>query len=127
MPVNYDELAEEYSRYREPDARIASAIWAHLEGAELVLNVGAGMGSYEPDNCGVLAVEPSEQMITLRPTSKSKIVRGSAESLPFDSGVFDASMAIDHPSLVRYPPGIERNASGDQRKGRLVHLDRIWG
>ena len=94
MTVNYDELAEQYSRYRKPDARIASAIWTHLEGAELVVNVGAGLGSYEPENCEVLAVEPSEQMITLRQTSTSKVVRGSAESLPFDDGVFDASMAL---------------------------------
>ena len=94
MPVNYDELAEQYRRYRTPDARIASAIWAHLEGADRVLNVGAGIGSYEPDNCEVLAVEPSEQMITLRRTSTSKVVRGFAESLPFDDGVFDASMAL---------------------------------
>ena len=94
MTVNYDELAKQYSRYRAPDARIASAIWTHLEGAELVLNVGAGMGSYEPDNCEVLAVEPSEQMLTLRRTSKSKIVRGNAENLPIGDDVFDASMAI---------------------------------
>ncbi len=94
MPVNYNELAEQYSRYRKPDARIASAIWTNLDGAELVLNVGAGIGSYEPDNCEVFAVEPSEQMITLRHTSTSKVVRGFAESLPFDNGVFDASMAL---------------------------------
>ena len=104
MPVNYDELAEQYRRYRKPDKRIASAIWAHLEGAERVLNVGAGIGSYEPDDCEVLAVEPSAQMITLRRTSTSKVVRGSAESLPFEDGVFDASMAlltIHHWSDVR--------------------------
>ena len=94
MPVNYDELAEQYSRYRRPDPRIASAIWTHLECAERVLNVGAAIGSYEPDNCEVLAVEPSEQMIALRPISTSKVIRGSAESLPFSDGVFDASMAI---------------------------------
>ena len=58
MPVNYDALAEQYRRYRTPDARIASAIWAHLDGAEHVLNVGAGIGSYEPISCKVLAVEP---------------------------------------------------------------------
>ena len=94
MPVNYDKLAEQYRLYRRPDPRIASAIWAHLDCAERVLNVGAGIGSYEPDNCEVLAVEPSEQMIDLRPTSTSKVIRGSAEILPFNNDVFDASMAI---------------------------------
>ncbi|MGD9098740.1 MAG: class I SAM-dependent methyltransferase [Desulfobacterales bacterium] len=94
MSVNYDELAESYRRYRTPDARIASSIWAHLEGAERVLNVGAGTGAYEPDNCEVVAVEPSEQMTMLRRTSRAKLVRASAENLPFDDGAFDASMAL---------------------------------
>ncbi len=94
MSVNYDELAESYRRYRTPDARIASSIWAHLESAERVLNVGAGTGAYEPDNCEVVAVEPSEQMTVFRRTSKSKLVRASAENLPFDDGAFDASMAL---------------------------------
>ena len=94
MAVNYNELANQYRHYRTPDPRIASAIWAHLAGAERVLNVGAGIGSYEPDNCEVLAVEPSEKMIALRPISASKVIRGFAECLPFSDGVFDASMAI---------------------------------
>ena len=71
MAVNYNELANQYRHYRTPDPRIASAIWAHLAGAERVLNVGAGIGSYEPDNCEVIAVEPSEKMIALRPISDS--------------------------------------------------------
>jgi SAM-dependent methyltransferase len=94
MPVNYDDLAKPYSRYRTPDTRIASAIWTHLKGAERVLNIGAGIGSYEPTNCEVVAVEPSKQMIALRPSSTSKVIRGSAESLPFKEEVFQASMAI---------------------------------
>jgi SAM-dependent methyltransferase len=77
-----------------PDPRIASAIWTHLEGVERVLNVGAGIGSYEPDSCEVVAVEPSEKMIALRSISASKVIRGSAECLPFNDDVFDASMAI---------------------------------
>jgi SAM-dependent methyltransferase len=94
MSVNYDELAESYRRYRIPDARIASSIWAHLEGAERVLNVGAGTGAYEPDNCEVVAVEPSVQMTRLRRSFNAKVVRASAENLPFDDGAFDASMAL---------------------------------
>jgi len=58
------------------------------------LNVGAGTGSYEPVNCRVVAVEPSEKMIALRRVSTAKVIRGSAENLPFDDDTFDASMAL---------------------------------
>ena len=94
MAVNFEELAEQYNRFRTPDPRIASAIWAHLEGAKNILNVGAGIGSYEPVNCRVVAVEPAEKMIALRQISAAKVIRGSAENLPFYDDTFDASMAL---------------------------------
>jgi SAM-dependent methyltransferase len=94
MAVNYEELAEQYYRFRMPDSRIVSVLWAHLEGAKKVLNVGAGIGSYEPVTCQLVAVEPSEKMIALRRVSTAKVVRGSAESLPFDDDTFDVSMAL---------------------------------
>ena len=84
MAIDYEELAEQYNRFRKPDPRIASAIWAHLKNANNVLNVGAGTGSYEPVNCQVVAVEPSEKMIALRQVSTAKVIRGSVEKLPFD-------------------------------------------
>ncbi len=94
MTVNYEKLAEQYKRFRTPDPRIASIIWAHLTNAKNVLNVGAGIGSYEPDNYQVVAVEPSERMIALRGLSAVQIIRGSAESLPFNDNTFDVSMAL---------------------------------
>lgn len=94
MTVNYEELAYQYNRYRKPDPRIASVISTHLEAAKNILNVGAGIGSYEPAVPGVVAVEPSEKMIALRGTTTTKVVRGSAEVLPFSDNTFDASMAL---------------------------------
>ena len=94
MTVNYEKLAEQYNRFRTPDPRIGSVIWAHLKGAKNVLNVGAGIGSYEPVTHEVVAVEPSERMIALRGVSTAKVIRGSAESLPFKDDTFDASMAL---------------------------------
>lgn len=92
--VNYDQLAEQYKMYRKPDPRIAASIWNHLAGARRVLNVGAGIGSYEPGDCEVFAVEPSEEMISLRSKSTATVIRGNAEHLPFDDRKFDASMAV---------------------------------
>lgn len=80
--------------YRKPDPRIAASIWGHLADARRVLNVGAGIGSYEPGECEVFAVEPSEEMIYLRSKSSTTVIRGKAEHLPFHDREFDASMAV---------------------------------
>lgn len=94
MPVNYDQLAEQYKVYRKPDPRIAERIQFHVQEAKRVLNVGAGLGSYEPENCDVVALEPSHQMIVRRKKSKAKLIQGVAEDLPFADDAFDVSMAI---------------------------------
>ncbi|HKP20826.1 MAG TPA: class I SAM-dependent methyltransferase [Thermoleophilaceae bacterium] len=62
------------------------------------MNVGAGAGSYEPEDLDVVAVEPSEVMIAQRPEGGAPVVRAVAEALPFEDGSFDAAMAVlsDH-------------------------------
>ena len=94
MSVLYDTIGVGYSALRRPDARIAAAIHAHLEGAASVLNVGAGAGSYEPTHLKVTAVEPSAAMIRQRPAGHAVVVQAAAEDLPFEDKSFDASMAI---------------------------------
>jgi len=94
MTVLYDTIGVEYSNRRRTDPRIAQAIHAHLDGAETVLNVGAGTGSYEPSHLNVTAVEPSAEMIQQRPVSDAVVVQGSAENLPFADKSFDAALAI---------------------------------
>jgi hypothetical protein len=56
--IDYDRHAPEYPRHRQADPRIAASIHAALGDARTVLNVGAGSGSYEPEDRYVLAVEP---------------------------------------------------------------------
>jgi len=58
-----------------------------------VLNVGAGAGSYEPEDRWVLAVEPSATMRAQRPAGAAPAIDARAEALPFDDGTFDAAMA----------------------------------
>ncbi|WP_299837139.1 class I SAM-dependent methyltransferase [uncultured Jannaschia sp.] len=94
MDAHYDEIGLNYASLRRPDARIAAAIHAALGDARTVLNVGAGAGSYEPEDCVITAVEPSAEMIAQRPASDATVVQGSAESLPFNDGAFDAAMAV---------------------------------
>jgi len=58
-----------------------------------VLNVGAGTGSYEPEDRWVLAVEPSATMRGQRPAGVAPALDARAEALPFDDDSFDAAMA----------------------------------
>jgi hypothetical protein len=53
--IDYDRHAETYSRRRRADPRIAARLHAALADARTVVNVGAGTGSYEPEDRYVLA------------------------------------------------------------------------
>ena len=79
-----------YARRRRTDPRIAAYVHAALGDAATVLNVGAGAGSYEPEDRYVIAVEPSAAMRAQRTTPAVDAV---AETLPFDDDSFDAAMA----------------------------------
>lgn len=94
----YDVIGAGYGRTRRADRRIERAIHAGLGDAVRVVNVGAGTGSYEPRDRDVVAVEPSALMIAQRRPDAAPVVQARAESLPFDNGAFDASLAVltDH-------------------------------
>ena len=92
--VLYDEIGIGYSRYRRPDDRIAKRIDAALGESRSVVNVGAGTGSYEPQNRWVIAVEPSAEMIRQRPETAAHAIRATAARLPFRNHSFDAALAI---------------------------------
>jgi hypothetical protein len=91
--TNYGQIGNGYARYRRPDPRIAALIERELSGAQTVLNVGAGAGSYEPTSRRVTAVEPSASMREQRPAHLPPAIDAIAESLPFERDSFDASMA----------------------------------
>lgn len=90
----YDTIGLNYANLRRPDPRIARQIEAALGGAQTVLNVGAGAGSYEPTGRQITAVEPSARMMRQRAASNATLIQGRAEHLPFDDKSFDASMAV---------------------------------
>lgn len=92
--AKYDRIGKGYRNYREPDARLAALINKQLNGAQSVLNVGAGVGSYEPDTGQVIALEPSGVMIDQRPASAAPVVQGVSETLPFADDQFDAVMGV---------------------------------
>jgi SAM-dependent methyltransferase len=93
MRVDYERHGRGYATYRRTDPRIAARIHAALGDARTVLNVGAGTGSYEPEDRWVLAVEPSAAMREQRAADAAPALAARAEALPFDDDSFDAAMA----------------------------------
>jgi ubiquinone/menaquinone biosynthesis C-methylase UbiE len=91
---DYDTRGQGYSQQRRTDPRIAALVNQALEESRTVLNVGAGTGSYEPEDRYVLAIEPSAVMRSQRPTHLAPAIHGIAESLPLDDLSIDASMAL---------------------------------
>lgn len=94
MSALYDTIGLNYANLRKPDPRIARYIEAALGDARTVVNVGAGAGSYEPENRQVTAVEPSSRMIEQRKNTQAPVIQSSAENLPFVDGSYDAGMAV---------------------------------
>ena len=90
----YDRIGRRYAQRRRPDPRIAARIARALGDARTVVNVGAGAGSYEPEDRHVVAVEPSEVMIAQRRREAAPVVRAVAEALPFSNNQFDAALAV---------------------------------
>lgn len=90
---DYERGGRGYAVQRRTDPRIAAHLHSALGSARTVLNVGAGAGSYEPEDREVTAVEPSESMRSQRPAHLATAINAVAEDLPFADGSFDAVMA----------------------------------
>jgi hypothetical protein len=91
---DYDKYGSNYAQQRRTDPRIADFVHRAIGPARTVLNVGAGAGSYEPEDRYVLAIEPSASMRAQRPAGLSPAIDGVAEKLPLDDKSVDASMAL---------------------------------
>jgi SAM-dependent methyltransferase len=90
----YDQIGVTYATTRRPDPRIERQIAEALGDARSVVNVGAGVGAYEPPGLEVVAVEPSAVMLAQRAPGAAPAVQASAEELPFPDGSFDAALAV---------------------------------
>ncbi len=130
---NYDREEHKYSTRRQTDPRIAQYIYSALGNAKTVLNVGAGAGSYEPDDRYVAAVEPSRVMRTQRLLKGiAPAITGTADALPFDENSFDAVMAL---VTVHHWPDMKKGLEELKRvaRGKVIimtfdpdSLDKFW-
>lgn len=130
---DYDRHGQKYSGHRQTDPRIAQYVNLALADAQTVLNVGAGAGSYEPEDKYVVAVEPSAVMRGQRlQNRKVPAINAKADQLPFDDDSFDASMAM---VTVHHWPDIAKGLQEMRRvtRGPLIlmtfdpdALDNFW-
>ena len=101
MPAIYDTIGNTYSQTRRADERIVARIIQHLElqPGSRILDIGAGTGSYSfalaDSGFEITALEPSTLMAS-QASDHPRVswVTASAESLPFESGSFDAAILI---------------------------------
>jgi SAM-dependent methyltransferase len=91
--VLYDSLGRTYGLTRQPDPRIGAIISAALADCPIVVNIGAGTGSYEPAQT-VVAIEPSQIMIGQRPPGAAPAIRAVAEHIPLTDKCADAALAV---------------------------------
>ena len=88
--------ADAYERARPPWPEEA-ARWLVPEGAELVVELGAGTGkltrAVAASGARVVAVEPDPRMLAVLRRLGLEGVEGSAEAIPFDEGMADAVVA----------------------------------
>lgn len=94
MKAIYDDIGTGYSVTRCTDPQIAAQLYPELAGAGRILNIGAGTGSYEPDNVDLIAVEPSAEMIAQRKPGAYPVEQAYAEQLPFAGNSFSHVMTI---------------------------------
>ena len=66
MDTLYDDIGIIYTVTCCTDPKIAKQLYSELQGATRIVNIGAGTGSYEPENVDLVAVEPSSKMISQR-------------------------------------------------------------
>jgi SAM-dependent methyltransferase len=90
----YDTIGLGYVAHRRPDPRWEALIHSQLGDGRVVVNVGAGTGSYEPVDRAVVAVEPSTVMVGQRPVDGAPVVRAIGSALPLPSGAADVALAI---------------------------------
>jgi SAM-dependent methyltransferase len=94
MKTLYDEIGINYSVKRCTDPKIAKQLYSELQGAARIVNIGAGTGSYEPENVELVAVEPSSEMISQRKTGSYRVEQAFAQELPFENSSFSHAMTV---------------------------------
>lgn len=123
--TRYDTIGINYAATRREDPSLLMLIHQSLGAVASVANIGAGAGSYEPQQREVIAIEPSRTMVAQRPPGPARIVRASAAALPLATDSVDAAMTVL--SLHHWHPdqeiGIREMARIARRRLAIVTVD----
>lgn len=92
--ILYNKIGATYQQTRRQDDHLYHCVLKALGTSQTVLNIGAGTGSYEPKDRQVVAVEPSEVMVSQRQKNQVPVVKATADHLPFHHKTFDACMTV---------------------------------
>ena len=134
----YDTFAPQYDSVMSPLerwflAKLRASTLQHLPPGARILEIGAGTGLnfvYYPDNAMGVATEPSREMLRIASAKKRPrglgLLQSCAESLPFQTGSFDAAFATLVFCSVKSPP----QALAELRRvvrpgGTIVLLDHV--
>lgn len=132
MTPLYDTIGSRYAARRREDPSLKVRIAAALGDARSVVNVGAGAGSYEPEDRTVIAIEPSQVMASQRPPHRPAL-HATADALPLFNASVDAAMSVL--SIHHWYPDAERGVREMCRVARhavvIVTIDakvsgRMW-
>src|SRR5687767_12644184 len=94
MHARYDRIGHGYARTRREDPRLRARIHGAIGEGRVIVNVGAGTGSYEPRDRHVVAIEPSDIMARQRSPNLAPAIRAWARELPLRDGSVDTAMAV---------------------------------
>ena len=95
MEAMYDDIGVNYSVTRCTDPEIAEQLYSKPQGATRIINIGAGTGSYEPENIELVAVEPSSKMISQRRNGSQRVEQAFSEKFPFENNSFSHAMTVN--------------------------------
>lgn len=90
----YNAIGRDYSLGRRAEPAWERVISSHLTGCDVLVNVGAGTGSYEHGHSTVIAVDPSSAMLDQRTPGSARAIQGRAEELPLRDASAGAAMTI---------------------------------
>jgi len=127
--INYDQLAENYGKYRQvhPEVFRALAAGSGVTRESKVLEVGCGTGNYiialqQLTGCQAWGVEPSEKMLEVARgrTGEVTFSAGRAEEIGLEGIEFDLIFTVDVIHFIKDRSAYCRNALALLRSGGRI-------
>ncbi len=119
MKIQYDNIAENYSQFRESDSDVAEKLilGSGISSTSKILDIGCGTGNYAAAiqrrlECQCRGVDPAREMV-LRAKRQNKRVQfsvGTAGDLDFMDEFFDLAFSVDVIHHVDNPAGYFQEA-----------------